>query len=731
MRIHQSIAYFLIAFQTISTSTFASPPTNDAARQQGISDGGFDGAQEGRERGESEGSNEGRERGFLEGRDRCSRDLAQRNYDQGFANGTTQGLNEGDTEGRAAGEAQGRAEGMDQGAADGRARASEAARNASAGPGADRGREQANHSDATERGHADGMRAGDQQAHDQATNQDYPAAREAYRRARFATTPQFEDSISLGTTTNAISSAVTLNEAKQSRAQYRNANPDFRYFRPRATFPDANDASTYNASYRQGYIESFGPAYNSTYDMAFRSAHREGEYRGCRIAERQDYSDQFNRGFAEGRQRGHDEGYQRSFESARTTARNAVFPLASSQAYDSSYQGYYDQFFEAARLQAYQQQVDALYHAAFDESKQAQYNSVYPQYLRQETARAQTDEANDFENRPIRIIAASTQDSNQNGLYEPDENLTLQLRLRNFSQHDVNGSDVMIRIQTSDNRTYVGLGQTTLPRRLRGNSLTAVSNALSFRFPEALVDTATSVTVSVTYQGRDAGSISMELTPKYRLKIELTETPTIREGITTPLHVRVTNQSPLSALGSAIVQLRTNTQIADVSPAQMSVSILNPGESRDLEFTLLGRSDQTEVELALAFEAFNLNERLGALNVNPQVPVSNDYRIEVNQNLASLRQTGLTRISYNLRNVSSRLLFSSLSLEVRVRMRESGLETALRVLGPNPQFAFPIPQGSLLHFVVPVMVSATNSGGTLDLVVKENGRDVVIHSVAF
>ena len=43
----------------------------------------------------------------------------------------------------------------------------------------------------------------------------------------------------------------------------------------------------------------------------------------------------------------------------------------------------------------------------------------------------------------------------------------------------------------------------------------------------------------------------------------------------------------------------------------------------------------------------------------------------------------------------------------------------------------PIAQGESESFVVPVLSNASNSGGTLQLEVQEDGRTVVVHQVQF
>jgi hypothetical protein len=113
------------------------------------------------------------------------------------------------------------------------------------------------------------------------------------------------------------------------------------------------------------------------------------------------------------------------------------------------------------------------------------------------------------------------------------------------------------------------------------------------------------------------------------------------------------------------------------------------------------------------------------------VPIINDYRVTLTQSLDSLKSAGVSRLTYLLRNVSSRLVFGALELQARVLDRNGTEVKEARWIGFNPQFLLPLERGEQVKFVIPVVLTQGLSGGTVELEIRENGTPVVIHRAQF
>jgi hypothetical protein len=163
---------------------------------------------------------------------------------------------------------------------------------------------------------------------------------------------------------------------------------------------------------------------------------------------------------------------------------------------------------------------------------------------------------------------------------------------------------------------------------------------------------------------------------------------------------------------------------------------LDPGESRELQFEAIGRSDLDSVNFPLAVVLKDGNRKLVlSRDFSNASPVLNDYRVRLLSAPAQISKAGVVRLEYRLRNVSSRLVFSALELHARL-FDAQGLERRdVQWIGFNPQFLMPMERGEQVQFVIPVLIpegtSGTNSGGRVELEVRENGIPVVIHRAAF
>lgn len=725
----------------------STPPLVDLEQpaQVGRRDGNAQGRREANDRGPFEGGRLGRVEGTRRGRERCEREDAERARAQGFDQGLMVGRSEGEARGRQLGEAQGRIDGANDGANDGRQRADRDATTASLEPATRLGEAQANDSDATQRGTTDGTALGQQQAEQRARDVDFPAGREEYRRERFAETPQSQDQfrqhddpsnaqtamrsgyLRQSVAKNSMSDRKTFLEAPARECQ--SAFPDFRYASATNPYTDPNQNRVYAQAFREGYSQGFRFDYSITCNRSFDFAFREGERFGCEQAHQQDYSVAFYRGQQEGRLQGADVGYQNTFEPTRLAFRNAIFPGASNQAYQENYQAYYASHFESARQAAYAARVGQLYEAAKEAARQHRFDEVYPGAAAREHSSGRTAELADFQARPVRLLDATVIESNPNSVYEPGELLRLRLHLRNFAGAQIAAGDVRIQIRAADNRTILSESDAALVRGLRTRSLTTVVNAMEFRFPESMVNGPTQIFVTAIVRGRESGQIQIDLTPKYFLRLQLAAQPSLREGMPMPIRIQVTNQASVPTDAQSTLTLLTRAALIEVAQPSLSVGIIQPGETRVFEFSAIARTTESQIHLPLAFVAAAGGARLGALSLESDAPIVNEYRIRTTTNTSVLRTPGVRRVGYSIVNAGSGLIYSSLQL--RLRFVGGADSNNFTVIGPNPQFSLPLDRGQALQFVFPVMARQGNGGGTLELEVFENGQTTVVHQLGF
>jgi hypothetical protein len=218
---------------------------------------------------------------------------------------------------------------------------------------------------------------------------------------------------------------------------------------------------------------------------------------------------------------------------------------------------------------------------------------------------------------------------------------------------------------------------------------------------------------------------------KNRAVLEWAEAPSLREGLMAPIRFRVSNQSSQEIVGPLTVNLKSNAGQIDLVDSAQQMAALRPGETREVVFKVIARSPASSVDLPLAVVITDgASKRVLARDFSRAAPVLNDYRIQLSQIRGDLKSSGVARLSYVLRNVSSRLLFSALELHARV-MDSSGTQRSdVQWIGFNPQYLLPVDRGRSVAFTIPVLMTSA-SRGTLELEVRENGVPVVIHRVEF
>lgn len=711
------------------------PIYTDGAYREGLNDGYQAGEDEGREAGARQGRNEGQERGRSEGYEACDREEGARQYEIGYAEGLSDGEREGASEGRQQGRDQGRAQGESEGRADGLARADRDAESEATEPGAAQGYAEAERANAATKGRADGLVAGEQEARDKALQEDFVRGIEEYRREREAQPIQNRDEFSqlAGNAAAGEPAAAGVAATRELGA----GSLGLLYVRPGRRYDHPEQRAAYDRGFAEGYRDGYDRAYRATYEDGFRSGYERSYAEGCSEARGRNHREDRDRGFREGHDRGYRGAYDNAYQRAHGEAYDAAFGPASEGAYRANYREAYDRHFELARARAYRERFAEIYGAAYEPARAARFAELYPRFAKTEYERGRTEEAKAFEERPLRLLSSEVIDPDDNGLFEPGEPLRLRLELRNFATRVAPGKTVLLRLEALDAASAViSRGETTLARDLRENSVTRISEALEFRMNEGAVGRPHAFRLTVMHQGRKAGETTMSVEPSFAVRLELAETPELRNGLPSPVRVRVTNLAA-RATGSALkVRLAADTAELEVQEPERVIPPLNEGEARIVEFSVIGRSAASEIRLPLALAVTQASDgrRLGLLDLSQEAPVApivNDYRLEVLSDLKSLREPGVTRVSYRISNRGSRLLFGTLALSVRVLDSAGRPDDSFAVIGPNPQLIQSLEKGESLTFVVPLLARTRGAGDLLELELREDGQPVVIHRSEF
>ncbi len=703
----------------------APPVDTSAATAAGRSDGERDGRRDGLAKGATEGAIAGERNGYNEGYKRCEAEERREHFDRGYRRGYPEGVERAQREGSIRGDEAGARQGSIDGSSEGRRRANSDAASAASGPGSQRGVEEANASDARDRGASAGVVEGDRQAQIDATKIGYEDGRRQVRQEMESSAVEANDVISQ--MTQQVSSLQSSMKQTSAMASLMRSSATASRLMSRP-WPTPEETAAYQSAYNSSYQSAYNPAYRGAYDNAERGARPAGETRGCREAKQKDYRDEVTRGQREGFDRGYRDNYDRVYNLAYRRSYDDVYPRALDDSYRAEYDSAYQRHFEQARRNAYDAQYQRLYDESFGIAKQQKYNEMFPIYARAEVQRGRADETADFNARPVRLKAAKVSETFVNGLYEPGEILKFELVLRNYLGGTLASSDIQLDVRTSDPRVQVDLGSSTLVKNIRGKSLTTVQNALQFRFMDRAVNSAIQVTVRVTYQGRDVGAQSFTLTPKFLADVRLLETPVLSEGLRTTIKAVVKNQSPQSA-ENVVVKLRSDASVVELEQTEFNVGQLNPGEETTLEFSVIGRSSEFSTQLPLNFEAVNTTgRRVGLLELAPSVNIRNDYKVKITADRSALKQAGTVRLMYELSNIQSDRLFKGMQMKVQFINTDA---TNFVVMGPNPQYLTPLETRQSLRFVVPVMVKSANDGGIVELTVYEDGVPVVIHRAQF
>ena len=752
------ISVYLSSSQLTMSASWAdgggttTPPSNPApidtaqAQQDGTIDGTPDGAREGTERGQVEGNQNGITQGYNTGLRECHDSLSKKAYLDGYNRGSQVGMTEGNNAGYNQGQIDGARDGQTNGQRDGETRADNDSRAASAGPGLQLGTNQANASDATQRGTVDGTAAGDAAAHQQANTYDYALGRKQYNDARYAEAVANQDAFSQkGIAANSLRALLNRSSVRSAAGLHAlgavshvgsdlhaltTANPDFRYSNPRRTYPSAAETTAYQKAYHDGYVGGFSHTYGLAYDQANQQSYSPNYSRGCQDANRQDYSADSQRGYNDGYHQAYQQAYDREYPTSHDGAYNRVFPQASTSAYQANYQADYDRHFEEARASAYAQRVNQLYSAAFDSAKSAKYNAVYPGYAAAANARGQADEAADFTARPVRLLNSAIQETIANGVTEPGEELRIRLQLRNFSDAQLAGQDVKVTIEALNGASVI-LSQSTatLVKGLKNKSVTVVSDALSFMFDEKTLDQTVQFKLTVSYRGVVAGTQTLSATNQYLIATEYAETPILSEGVSMPVKLKVTNRGNVATDSGLTVHLDGSFKVSIPQPDE-SAGALVPGESKVIEFGVIATDTLLSHHYPLTFTAkTGAGRKVGLFDRNDEIEVRNDYKVSINgYTPRGLEKAGVTSVPFTLENDST-VDGSNIQVSIRFPDDTTGNFT---VVGNNPLVIPSLKKGKTVNFEVPIRAAADSSAlGMFEIQVKVNGVAVITRSLPY
>ncbi len=509
------------------------------------------------------------------------------------------------------------------------------------------------------------------------------------------------------------------------------ATPDYRYARERGRYSDPQLRQAYSQGYRSGYQSGFQSSYSSEFRRGEDVGEPQGREQGCREAERVDVRNEFRRGRDEGYRRAYRESFDRAYAVAYRLGYDPAFQRMSEQTYQFRYAGYYATAYEEFRLSAYGERVNELYRAGYAQAESAAYERSYPGFAQVEFDRGVRDETAVFEANPVRFMESGFREQFEDSVIEPGETLGFWFFVRNFADSELSASDLKFEVETSGNGLLplrkVDVASAKMPAR----GAIRVSGAIPVIVSESALNQSVTATVRVFWKGSLLGTKSYRFDVRNRATIEFAERPTIREGLESTLKVRIRNNSSQPINGPIRLELRSDSRQIQIRQAVDEVGALAPGEERLATFRVVGRSDQDSPQLPLAILATDgSRKRLTVKDFSGSVPVVNDYRVKLLDGSASLRRAGVTRLNYEVRNVSSRLVFGALELYARVLDANGKVIPEARWIGFNPQFLLPLERGEKVRFVIPVVMPEGVSAGTVELEIRENGVPVVIHQAS-
>lgn len=739
------------------------PALTDAAFRQGFVDGKPGGEQEARERGRDLGRASGHQRGFLAGGQRCEADAKESEYKRGLREGEDQSRPQGYLAGVKAGEDAARIQALRDGTQAGQLRAEQDAYQAAYEVGAEEGsrKAEADREGILVRAESEGKAAGREEARRQADLIEYQKARDAYRQKRFAQPPFYRESYSLTDPPRPFTRASLFQRpsvAKVALVQSLESvmagsgddslppqdssgiSPDYRYANPNPNYATQAENRAYRQGYREGYQQRFQNVFPDVFRSVYLEAFRIAEVEGCTAARARSYETEYQRGREDGTRVGYRESYQKAYDETYARLVEVIRNGEIEKAYRIAYPQFYQQFLLKGRTDGYRNRTDQLYSQIFNEAKSTEFQARYPAFARDATQRGIEDEMNEFVQHPVQMVFAEAIESVPNGLIEPGEPMKLRVQLRNFSTDVIPASTISILVQRSDPKN-IQLPQpfVVLNQALQPDSLTDISDVMDIIITDtALVvkDPTTGqpasapvrIEVSATGNKLTGQPISFELTPHYQMKIELTEVPTFREGILSPLKFRITNQSTTKPSPVSRFSVKFDDFYVEIPQSDVLLEPLEPGAAAEITLPVLTRRNEANILAALSIGVFNQNGRkLGKAEVVPQLRVVNSYQLLFpGDPLKKLRKAGKENLDVYINNIISP---NGQNIELLVRRVEDS--APFLTVTEQPKMIPLIGKSTSKKATVSFEISRDNTGGLLEFELRENGVPVLIRWVEF
>jgi hypothetical protein len=409
--------------------------------RHGFEQGRQAGAREGRERLGDAGRYQGETEGYAAGAIFGQQQLVDAAWAQGLSLGQSEGANQGRQEGRQDGLTQGREEGAAEGESKARASANQTARAAVASRAEADGQARAAAAHPQADGQREGRQAGLERAQREAADKDFPRARQDYRDRQYSSAPKVRSSVRQAPL--AVRPAWPMSGSRTSLfGAHGCPSPDWRYLRY------GSDNEEYQRGYREGYSQGMRDGFEEGYDRQYRYAYDRAYSLGVVQAQVVNLQTTVDEAYQEGFGQAHEQAYQQ----AQKAAHQEAFTPAFEEAYSTTYASLYPQF-EALHYQAIEQSTfQSIYgppfEAAFGQNEIASFEEHYPKQARLAYDQGWKAEAEDFVERPVRLLQAWRIPTDVEGIE------LLTVKLRNFSDKPVVGSRVRVSLGAETSRLY-------------------------------------------------------------------------------------------------------------------------------------------------------------------------------------------------------------------------------------------------------------------------------------
>lgn len=414
--------------------------------RHGYEQGRDAGGREGRERAVCDAEPNGEADGYAIGLTDGRQLLIDETWAQGLAQGQSDGFSEGQGVGREEGLKQGQRDGQKDGEREGFASADKAAQ-AAVGPRAHNdGAQRAAQANPDAEGRQNGERAGLERAKREANVQDYARARKDYHDKQFA--EPIKKAVDVRQAPLTLTPSPWRLSTLSSNSEFGRhscPNPDWRYLRY------GSDNEEFQRGFREGYAEGFRAKYNSQYDwkyqLAFDAAYRIGISRANVGNLQATANEAYQEGFGQGRKQGYEEAQTRAHKQAYTKTFESVF----AKSYAENFPKLEAQHYKLLEETAFQAIYGPPYQAAFAAAERQSFDRNYPLEAKVAYAQGWKAEAKDFQQRPVRLIAAWVTPTDVPGVK------LVSLKMRNFSQSPVAGERVRVSLGAQTSRLYHAL----------------------------------------------------------------------------------------------------------------------------------------------------------------------------------------------------------------------------------------------------------------------------------